>query len=144
MNRRTLFTKLAYTAVALPLSWMGLNYLFPTLSANTKHSSKLRLGRIDELFNEKNYLLTRVGDIDAIVFKKENAFEAMSLQCTHAQCTVHYADDAKKFYCPCHGGEFNADGSVAKSPPQKPLQRLFLSVHDGWLFISDRIISPVS
>jgi Rieske Fe-S protein len=47
-----------------------------------------------------------------------------SSKCTHVGCGVIWRPDDQVFFCPCHGGEFNADGSVKKGPPERPLDRL--------------------
>ena len=140
-QRRNLFLRITYIVIGAPLSWIGLHYLFPSLSKTQKQLHKIRLGKIDEIFSKNNFVITKIGNTDAIVFKQENKIEALSLRCTHADCITHYSDDSKKFYCPCHGGEFNHNGTVAKSPPTKPLHHLFVSVHDDVVYVSDKIIS---
>ena len=138
--RRNFLTTLASTILSLPLLWIGVAYMFPELSKRRTHATKIRLGTVDELFASKNFMIARVGDSDAIVFKKDNGYEALSLQCTHARCRVHYAEESHSFLCPCHGGEFHADGSVAKAPPQKPLDRLTLRLHGDTLFLLDTVL----
>lgn len=53
----------------------------------------------------------------------ENAFTAFSAHCTHLGCPVRWMPGAKLFLCPCHGGVYYADGSVAAGPPPLPLFR---------------------
>ncbi len=36
---------------------------------------------------------------------------------------MRWIDTAKLFLCPCHGGVYYADGSVAAGPPPAPLER---------------------
>ncbi len=54
----------------------------------------------------------------------DNEFAVLSTKCSHAGCGVTWKPDQQVFYCPCHGGEFNADGTVKKGPPDTPLVRL--------------------
>jgi menaquinol-cytochrome c reductase iron-sulfur subunit len=51
----------------------------------------------------------------------ENSFTAFGLNCTHLGCPVNWRPDAELFLCPCHGGVYYADGSVAGGPPPHPL-----------------------
>ena len=50
-----------------------------------------------------------------------NRFIAFSANCTHLGCPVRWEADADLFMCPCHGGVYYKDGTVAAGPPPKPL-----------------------
>ncbi|HEY4064701.1 MAG TPA: Rieske (2Fe-2S) protein [Puia sp.] len=52
-----------------------------------------------------------------------NDFIAFAANCTHLGCPVRWEDQAQLFMCPCHGGVYYKDGSVAAGPPPKPLTR---------------------
>jgi len=54
----------------------------------------------------------------------DTEWSVLSTRCTHAGCGVTWKPEEKVFYCPCHDGEFNADGTVKKGPPDSPLVRL--------------------
>ncbi len=56
----------------------------------------------------------RSGEADFVVF---------AINCTHLGCPVNWLPQAQLFLCPCHGGVYNADGSVAAGPPPRPLFR---------------------
>jgi menaquinol-cytochrome c reductase iron-sulfur subunit len=51
----------------------------------------------------------------------EKDFIAFSVDCTHLGCPVRWLPGANLFMCPCHGGVFYADGTVASGPPPRPL-----------------------
>ena len=53
----------------------------------------------------------------------QNDFIAFAANCTHLGCPVRWEKDAHLFMCPCHGGVYYADGTVAGGPPPKPLTR---------------------
>jgi menaquinol-cytochrome c reductase iron-sulfur subunit len=53
----------------------------------------------------------------------ERDFTAFGMNCTHLGCPVNWRQDAGLFLCPCHGGVYYADGSVAGGPPPRPLVR---------------------
>lgn len=48
-------------------------------------------------------------------------FIAFSANCTHLGCPVRWIEGAQLFMCPCHGGVYYKDGSVASGPPPKAL-----------------------
>ena len=60
-----------------------------------------------------------------------DAFTAFSVHCTHLGCPVRWMPDANLFLCPCHGGVYYQDGTVAAGPPPRPLFRYDVRVvHD--------------
>lgn len=61
----------------------------------------------------------------------EGHFIAFSVNCTHLGCPVRWEADAELFMCPCHGGVYYRDGSVAAGPPPKELQRYAVRVEQG-------------
>ncbi len=63
--------------------------------------------------------------------EKENEFIAFSVDCTHLGCPIRWLPDANLFMCPCHGGVFYANGTVASGPPPRPLSRYPVRVADG-------------
>jgi menaquinol-cytochrome c reductase iron-sulfur subunit len=58
----------------------------------------------------------------------EMDFTAFSVNCTHLGCPVNWRPDAELFLCPCHGGVYYSDGSVAGGPPPRPLTRLSVRI----------------
>jgi menaquinol-cytochrome c reductase iron-sulfur subunit len=65
-------------------------------------------------------------------------FTAFAVNCTHLACPVNWRASAQLFLCPCHGGVFYADGSVAGGPPPRPLPRYDVRVQDGSVQILTR------
>jgi menaquinol-cytochrome c reductase iron-sulfur subunit len=58
-------------------------------------------------------------------------FIAFSINCRHLGCPVRWVEGAKLFMCPCHGGVYYEDGSVAAGPPPEPLARYAVRVNAG-------------
>jgi menaquinol-cytochrome c reductase iron-sulfur subunit len=54
----------------------------------------------------------------------ETVFIAYGVNCTHLGCPVNWIQAAELFLCPCHGGVYNADGSVAGGPPPHALSNV--------------------
>ena len=61
----------------------------------------------------------------------ENEFIAFSVNCTHLGCPIRWLPDAELFMCPCHGGVYYKDGTVAAGPPPKPLFRYACRIENG-------------
>lgn len=55
--------------------------------------------------------------------EEESRFIAFSVDCTHLGCPIRWLPNANLFMCPCHGGVFYANGTVASGPPPRPLSR---------------------
>jgi menaquinol-cytochrome c reductase iron-sulfur subunit len=70
----------------------------------------------------------------------DDQFIAFSMNCTHLGCPVRWLADANLFMCPCHGGVFYANGSVASGPPPKPLNQYPVRVQNDEVQI---LTSPV-
>jgi menaquinol-cytochrome c reductase iron-sulfur subunit len=61
----------------------------------------------------------------------DEQFTAFSVNCAHLGCPVRWMDTANLFMCPCHGGVYYADGSVAAGPPPHGLTRYPVRVKRG-------------
>jgi cytochrome b6-f complex iron-sulfur subunit len=68
------------------------------------------------------------------LFKDKGGVYAVSTICTHLGCIVKQS--AGGFACPCHGSEFNKDGTVTKGPAPKALPWLAVT-KDGGAFVVD-------
>lgn len=53
----------------------------------------------------------------------KNQFIAFAINCTHLGCPVRWEKNAQLFMCPCHGGVYYSDGTVAAGPPPRPLTK---------------------
>lgn len=65
----------------------------------------------------ETFLLTNTGD-------GVQPYIAFSSRCPHLGCKVHWEDENKRFFCPCHGGAFNPAGQATEGPPAKEKQNL--------------------
>lgn len=63
--------------------------------------------------------------------KPDGDFIAFSVNCTHLGCPVRWIENAELFMCPCHGGVYYSDGTVAAGPPPRPLTQYPVRVRDG-------------
>lgn len=63
--------------------------------------------------------------------ENESLFTAFSVNCTHLGCPVRWIEGSELFLCPCHGGVYYKDGSVASGPPPKALTKYKVRVNNG-------------
>jgi len=61
----------------------------------------------------------------------DGSFVAFAINCTHLGCPVRWVNQAELFMCPCHGGVFYKDGTVAAGPPARPLVQYPVRVRSG-------------
>jgi menaquinol-cytochrome c reductase iron-sulfur subunit len=61
----------------------------------------------------------------------DGQFAAYAINCTHLGCPVRWLPEAELFMCPCHGGVYYSDGTVAAGPPPRPLVRYPVRVRNG-------------
>ncbi|HYE79559.1 MAG TPA: ubiquinol-cytochrome c reductase iron-sulfur subunit [bacterium] len=61
--------------------------------------------------------------------------QVLSGTCTHLGCHVNWEDAKNKFHCPCHAGEYDAEGKVLAGPPPKPLAKLPARIEAGNLVV---------
>ena len=57
----------------------------------------------------------------------------LSAICPHLGCSVSWQQGQDKFVCPCHGGEFKADGLYILGPPPRAMDRLPTQQAEGKL-----------
>lgn len=61
----------------------------------------------------------------------DQQFRAFSINCSHLGCPVRWEQQAELFLCPCHGGVYFKDGSVAAGPPPRPLTQYAVRINNG-------------
>jgi menaquinol-cytochrome c reductase iron-sulfur subunit len=59
----------------------------------------------------------------------DKSFIAFAANCTHLGCPVRWEEQAQLFMCPCHGGVYYKDGTVAAGPPPKSLTRYEVRIY---------------
>jgi menaquinol-cytochrome c reductase iron-sulfur subunit len=64
---------------------------------------------------------------------KDGVLRILSPVCPHLGCSVQWVDAQGKFICPCHSGEFSAEGVRLAGPPPRSMDSLEAKVEDGTL-----------
>jgi menaquinol-cytochrome c reductase iron-sulfur subunit len=70
----------------------------------------------------------------------ETEFIGFAVNCSHLGCPVRWLSSAELFMCPCHGGVYYKDGSVAAGPPPHALSRYQMRIEDGQVQLQTRDI----
>lgn len=111
-------------AVAYPL----YRYLAPRSGGGT--GAKVTIPEKDVPEGEAKFF-EYAGSSAVLVRKRGGGLVALSAVCTHLGCIVQWEKDKQGFLCPCHAGQFSADGAVTAGPPPKPLAKIPFSVANG-------------
>lgn len=96
--------------------------------------------RVDFTFEQKDAWYTSEVTNTAWVYKDENGeIVALSPVCKHLGCVVDWNTDKanqNRFYCPCHGGLYEKDGTnVPGTPPIAKLDVYPTQEKDGFLLL---------
>jgi Rieske Fe-S protein len=62
-------------------------------------------------------------------------FQVFAINCAHLGCPVRWFPQSALFLCPCHGGAYYQDGSLAAGPPPRGLFEYEHRVENGSLLI---------
>jgi Rieske Fe-S protein len=62
-------------------------------------------------------------------------FQVFAINCAHLGCPVRWFPQSALFMCPCHGGAYYEDGSLAAGPPPRGLYEYQYKIESGALTI---------
>ncbi|MFQ5840162.1 MAG: Rieske 2Fe-2S domain-containing protein [Candidatus Methylomirabilales bacterium] len=100
----------------------GLLFLLPQrLKPRTR---RLFAGRIDQYQVGSVQSVYDLQGNQILVKRSATGLQAFSSVCPHLGCRVHWESDKHRFFCPCHGGVFNAEGVATAGPPAAAGQKL--------------------
>lgn len=96
---------------------------------------QFKIGETVQVEIEENSTIpwTGVTGISAVWLRRdsESDFTVFAVNCSHLGCPVRWEAGAKLFLCPCHGGAYYADGTVAAGPPPHALTQYPVRVTNG-------------
>jgi cytochrome b6-f complex iron-sulfur subunit len=78
---------------------------------------------------------TSVAEGRAFIKHDERGLYAINATCTHLGCLVKQAQAG--FECPCHGSQFNVNGTVTNGPATQPLNYSALSIASSGKVVLD-------
>jgi menaquinol-cytochrome c reductase iron-sulfur subunit len=145
LSRRRLLARVTVVAGAVAGALVSLPVLGFVFGPLTRRAAEVwqPVGEVDDFAVGETVMVTfpdaaplawsgQVGENTAWLQRRsDDEFVAYSHFCTHLGCPVFWFPDARLFICPCHGGTFYENGEVAVEPPQQPLVRFAVRVHEG-------------
>lgn len=78
------------------------------------------IGRAPVANTTGKFWLTRTGD----------GVRALYKVCTHLGCIYNWQNVENKFLCPCHGSQFQKDGTYIQGPAPRSLDRFVMQILD--------------
>ncbi|OIJ15834.1 menaquinol-cytochrome C reductase [Anaerobacillus arseniciselenatis] len=131
--------------ITLPLVRFALD---PALKVG-EDTEMVAVAQVNELTNEPKRFDFKVNQVDAWyesevsrsawIYEEEGEIIALSPVCTHLGCTVDWDtsdDQPNRFFCPCHYGAFEKDGTnVDRTPPTQPLFLYDHEVRNGTVYL---------
>lgn len=146
-DRRTFVSRLSTAAMAVGLAagyglWAFLagRFLYPS---RPRQTAWIFVSEVNRLKSGET-MPFRIPTGQRVTITRRQAegtaddFLALSSTCPHLGCQVHWEAQHERFFCPCHNGAFDADGTAIAGPPADAGQRLPLypvKVERGLLFI---------
>ncbi len=145
MNRRQFLVRLSLAAGGLGAALVGVPIIGFLFSPLLKQEPEVwqPVGKVDDLkvgetkhvtFSDASPLPWAGVAADSAAWLRrtgDQKFIAFTINCSHLGCPVRWLPDAELFMCPCHGGVYNNDGTVAAGPPPTGLARYPVRVNNG-------------
>ena len=132
---------IAATLVGIPL----VGYLSSALFGRKAKQAWIPLGDLDRFPRGQTRLATYrnpfttpwdvfIADIPCWVRRRTNgSFQVFAINCAHLGCPVRWFPQSGLFMCPCHGGVYYEDGTVASGPPPRGLYEYEYRLRKGHL-----------
>jgi cytochrome b6-f complex iron-sulfur subunit len=137
MKRRDFmtFVGLGWIASCLPVALAACS-----LDSKTSSGSGKKWHVVGEAEGLKNagMLLVKDSPVGPVLVVAGGAGQnpvAVNPTCPHAECTVTWTVESKKFSCPCHGSEFAIDGKVLKEPAKEALKTYDVKIEDNSVLV---------
>ena len=129
INRRE-FLNLAWLASLgfLTVDMAGITYLFsmPRFKEG-EFGGVFTAGRVSEL-PEAGSAPINFPKVKLWLSNTEQGVMAIYKVCTHLGCLYNWNDQEAKFICPCHGSQFEVDGTYIRGPAPRSLDRFVLQI----------------
>lgn len=149
INRRSFVASFAGACAGLMATVIGtpmLRYVLYPVHAVSRKETWTEVGQVAEFENvetpvARTISLTQRDGWREVVTPQpvfvtrtgEGKLQVLSPICPHLGCSVNWHANQNKFICPCHGGQFAADGSRLAGPPPRGLDHLDVQIKDGKL-----------
>jgi cytochrome b6-f complex iron-sulfur subunit len=108
--------------------------LFLAPGSRKKEFTKYLVAKVDEIPIGKAKKIT-IRNKPVFIVRLPEGFKVFSGICTHLGCIVKWKEREKYFYCPCHKGVFDKDGTVLAGTPPRPLDEFKVEIDNSLVFI---------
>lgn len=150
VSRRWLLMKLGMgfnAVVGLALAVPVVGFILSPVKKDKAYKSWVSLGKLGQYPVGTTRLATYVnpwrgptdGQTDQTACwvhrSNQQEFTVFAINCAHLGCPVRWFPQSKLFMCPCHGGVYYSDGSVAAGPPPRGLFKYKHKIVNGELHI---------
>jgi len=113
----------------IPLAWTEVGEVKEFASATSPVKRLIKIEQRDgwrKLVTEKALYVCKDAD---------GRLTAFSSICPHLGCSLAWHDENNNFVCPCHNGQFSADGKLLGGPPPRGMDLLECKVVDDKLMV---------
>ena len=108
--------------------------LFLAPGKREKEFTKYLVAKVDEIpIGKAKKIMIRNKPV--FIVRLAEGFKVFSGICTHLGCIIKWKEREKYFYCPCHKGFFDKDGTVLAGPPPRPLDEFKVEIDNSLVFI---------
>jgi len=119
VGRRDFFTLVAGGALGVAALGAGVVTVgFVSPNVLFEPPTSFRVGHPDDYPPES---VTYFEDQQVYLVRTQEGFYAESAVCTHLGCITRWNPEAGAIQCPCHGSQYQKDGSVVQGPAPRPL-----------------------
>jgi len=104
---------------------MGILWRYFSFNFDSHPVNFIDLGPVDNIPEKE---VVPFPEDQVVIVRSDGTIKALSMVCPHLGCLVEMTEDG--FTCPCHGSRFEFDGSLKKSPADRPLAILNTQISD--------------
>jgi Rieske Fe-S protein len=142
-----LFIGTALTSISAGVAAIAGRFLWGKPPAGSAAGRAISVGKLDELpaladpversisVNRLDGYFSETRRERIFLWRDGSTLRAFSSTCTHLGCAVSWDPGSRLFRCPCHGGLYRPDGTVAGGPPPRPLEDLPIEIRQGEIFV---------
>ena len=115
----------------LTVDLAGVTYLFamPRFKAG-EFGGMFDVGKVGDL-PSKGSAPVNYPKVKLWLSNTDQGLMAIYKVCTHLGCLYSWSDQAGKFICPCHGSQFQRDGTYIQGPAPRYLDRFVVRIENA-------------
>ncbi len=114
---------LALTGIAA--AWASVRFFWPRTSYTPP--TRFLAGRPED-YGPGEVSLRYLESHRVWVVRGDGGIFAIVARCSHLGCRPNWFAEERRFKCPCHGSNFDAEGRVIAGPAPRPLKRAAVSL----------------